>query len=143
MEFPQVVRSRAVAVIGVLVAFAAVALLIRAGSTDAVGGHLYPVPGEADRIEVEVLNASGRQGVARVGTRTLRRQGVDVVFFGNADTTADSTRLILRRGSRERAEELQKLLGIGKIEALPDSTRRVDVTVILGRDWKAPEEMHP
>ena len=129
---------------GVLVAFAAVAFLIRSGGRETLGGHLYPVPGDADdHIEVEVLNATGKQGVARIGTRTLRRKGVDVVFFGNADTTADSTRLLLRRGSRERAEEIQKLLGTGKIEQAPDSTRRVDVTVILGKDWQAPAEVHP
>ena len=90
-----------------------------------------------------MLNATGKQGIARVGTRTLRRRGVDVVFFGNADTTADSTRLLVRRGSAERADEIRQLLGTGKIEASPDSTRRVDVTVILGKDWKAPEELHP
>ena len=137
------IRSRTTAVLGVLVAFAAVAMLIRAGRPDRVSGHLYPVPEGDDRIEVEVLNASGKQGLARVGTRVLRRKGVDVVFFGNADTTADSTRLVLRRGSRERAEEVRKFLGMGKIELLPDSTRRVDVTVILGMDWKGPEELHP
>ena len=137
------IRSRTTAVLGVLVAFAAVAMLIRAGRPDRVSGHLYPVPEGDDRIEVEVLNASGKQGLARVGTRVLRRKGVDVVFFGNADTTADSTRLVLRRGSRERAEEVRKFLGTGKIEVASDSTRRVDVTVILGMDWKGPEELHP
>ena len=137
------IRSRAAAVLGVLVAFAAVAFLIRAGRTDSLAGHLYPVPEGEDRIEVEVLNASGRQGLARVGTRALRRRGIDVVFFGTADTTSDSTHVILRRGSRERAEEIQKLLGMVKIEVRSDSTRRVDVTVILGMDWKGPEELHP
>lgn len=143
MALAQVVRSRALAILGVLVAFTAVAFLIRAGSRATAGDHLYPIPDGEDRIEVEVLNATGRQGIARVGTRTLRRRGVDVVFFGNADTTADSTRLLLRRGSREVAEEVQEILGMGKIESSPDSSRRVDVTVILGKDWKAPEELHP
>jgi LytR cell envelope-related transcriptional attenuator len=143
VAFASLIRSRAAAVLGVLVAFATVALLIRAGRADAIEGHLYPVPEGEDRIEVEVLNGSGKQGLARVGTRALRRQGVDVVFFGNADTTSDTTQVILRRGSRDRAEEIQKLLGMGKIAVTPDSTRRVDVTVVLGMDWKGPEELHP
>lgn len=143
VELPPVVRSRATAVLGVLVAFAAVAFLVRSTGRRATADHLYPVPEGEDRIVVEVLNGTARPGLARVGTRALRRQGVDVVFFGTADTTADSTRLIIRRGSREPAEQLHKLLGIGKIETLADSTRRVDVTVILGADWQAPEEMHP
>jgi hypothetical protein len=143
VELPPVVRSRAAAVLGVLVAFAAVAFLIKATGARAIGDHLYPVPGGEDRVEVEVLNGTATAGLARVGTRALRRQGVDVVFFGTADTTADSTRLLIRRGSREPAERVQKLLGAGKIELVPDSTRRVDVTVILGADWKVPEELHP
>jgi len=143
VELPPVVRSRAAAVLGVLVAFAAVAFLIKATGARAIGDHLYPVPGGEDRIEVEVLNGTATAGLARVGTRALRRQGVDVVFFGTADSTTDSTRLLIRRGSREPAERVQKLLGAGKIELLPDSTRRVDVTVILGADWKIPAELHP
>lgn len=142
MALPALIKSRAAAVLGVLLAFVLVAFLIRSGGATTTG-HLYPVPGGDDRPLVEVLNASGRQGLARVGTRALRRGGLDVVFFGNADTTADSTRLIVRRGSRESAEEVKKILGMGKIEVDPDSTRRVDVTVLLGADWKAPEELHP
>ena len=137
------IRSRAAAVLGVLVAFAAVAFHIRAGRPSAARDHLYPVPGGDDVVQVEVLNASGKQGLGRVGTRTLRRNGFDVVFFGTADTTSDSTHLILRRGSRERAEEVRKALGLGMIEVANDSTRRVDVTVVLGMDWKGPEELHP
>jgi hypothetical protein len=143
VALPALIRSRAAAVFGVLLAFVLVAFLIRSGGAGTTAGHLYPVPGGDDRPLVEVLNASGRQGLARVGTRALRRGGLDVVFFGNADTTADSTRLIVRRGSRESAEEVKKILGMGKIEVDPDSTRRVDVTVLLGADWKAPEELHP
>ena len=50
-----------------------------------------PVPGDRGAaITVEVLNANGRAGDARVGTRLLRRQGIDVVYFGNAaDATLD------------------------------------------------------
>ena len=137
------IRSRAAAVLGVLLAFAAVAFLIRVGRPTPVGDHLYPVPGGDDVVQVEVLNASGKAGLGRVGTRTLRRKGFDVVFFGTADTTSDSTHLLLRRGSAERAEQVRKALGVGKIEVANDTTRRVDVTVILGNDWKGPEELHP
>ena len=143
MAIPALIKSRAVAVLGVAVAFVVVALLLRSGGHADPGDHLYPIPGGDDRPLVEVLNASGRQGLARVGTRAIRRGGFDVVFFGNADTTTDSTRLIVRRGSRESAEEVKKVLGAGKIEVDPDSTRRVDVTVLLGPDWKAPVELHP
>lgn len=143
MAIPALIKSRAAAVAGVVVAFALVALLIRSRGEGSIGDHLYPVPGGDGTPTVEVLNATTSQGLARVGTRALRRGGLDVLFFGNADTTADTTRLLVRRGSVESGNEVKKILGVGKVELAPDSTRRVDVTVILGADWKAPEELHP
>src|SRR5690606_29512776 len=38
-----------------------------------------------DRTRVEVLNAAGRPGIARMATRRLRESGFDVVYFGNAE----------------------------------------------------------
>src|SRR5512142_292102 len=85
VAIPALITSRAAAVLGVLAAFVVVALLIRSGGRPGPGDHLYPIPGGDDRPLVEVLNASGRQGLARVGTRAIRRGGFDVVFFGHAD----------------------------------------------------------
>jgi len=86
---------------------------------------------------VEVLNGTRRAGAARAATRMLRRQGLDVVFFGNADEAADSTRVIVRRGDPGRGREVRQALGAGQIVVEPDSLRRVDVSVILGADFRA------
>jgi len=32
---------------------------------------------------------------------------------------------------------------VGKVKAMRDSTRHVDVTVILGPDFRGPNEVHP
>jgi len=85
---------------------------------------------------VEVLNGSRRAGAARAATRMLRREGLDVVFFGNADRAVDSTRVIVRRGDPGRGREVRIALGIGQILVEPDTLRRVDVTVILGPDFR-------
>src|SRR5687767_4778590 len=60
--------------------------------------HAYPVPSPERRITVEVLNGTRRAGEARAATRMLRRRGLDVVFYGNAEAAAESTRVIVRRG---------------------------------------------
>jgi len=110
---------------------------------DRVAGHAFAIPSADDRILVEVLNGTEQQGLARLETRKLRRQGLDVVFFGNSDKTADSTLVFARRGTRNAAERVREALGIGTVEVQTDTLRRVDVTVILGRDFRPEEDGRP
>jgi len=107
--------------------------------------HAYPIPAPDHRIVVEVLNTTGRPGLARAATRALRRRGLDVVFFGNGDlpTPVDSTRIIARRGDRVAAERVARALGQGMVKVQPDTLRRVDVTVLLGGDYRPPPDGHP
>jgi len=96
----------------------------------------YPIPSPGHRVTVEVLNGTRRAGVARAATRMLRRQGLDVVFFGNADKMVDSTRVIVRRGDRGRGRDVRLALGAGRIVVERDTLRRVDVSVVLGADFR-------
>lgn len=100
--------------------------------------HSMPAIGAAaggPRVTVEVLNASGRPGLARHGTLALRGAGLDVVAFGTADTSSDATIVLVRRGDREAGERVASALGGAQIRMAPDSLPRVDVTVLLGRNW--------
>ena len=106
-----------------------------------VEGHAFALPSE-ESIVVEVLNGSGRNGLARAATRVLRRNGIDVVFLGNA-ARADSTRVLLRRGDAGNARQVRHALGQGVVATQLDSLRRVDVTVVLGVDYQSPHEVHP
>jgi hypothetical protein len=98
--------------------------------------HAYPIPSPERRITVEVLNGTRRAGVARAASRMLRRQGLDVVFYGNAEAVVDSTRVIVRRGDPGRGRDVRQALGAGRVMVEPDTLRRVDVSVILGRDFR-------
>ena len=97
-----------------LVAIVGLVLANRAGG-DRVPGHAYSIPSGDDRIIVEVMNGTSRQGLARTAARVLRRQGIDVVFFGNSPVV-DSTLVIARRGDERRAAEVAKALGTGKVK---------------------------
>src|SRR5437879_4207490 len=116
---------------------------------DRAGASGLRIPGEADggpRITVEVLNASGKPGLAKVATRLLRRAGIDVVTFGNAPETVgtlDSTRIAVRRGTRVVGERLRKPLGVGRVSVQPDTTRLLDASVFLGADFAPRLEFHP
>jgi hypothetical protein len=87
-------------------------------------------------VTVEVLNGSRRAGAARAATRMLRRRGLDVVFYGNAESAVESTRVIVRRGDQEQARDVRQVLDAGRIVVEPDTLRRVDVSVILGPDFQ-------
>jgi hypothetical protein len=92
---------------------------------------------------IEVLNGTGRQGVARTATRMLRSRGLDVVSLGNADSLYDSTRVLVRRGDPARARYVAQVLGAGKVKIETDTFRRVDVSVILGSDFRPQLPLHP
>jgi hypothetical protein len=120
-------------------------LILAACRGDAAPAHA--VPGDrGPAIVVEVLNASGKPGNARVGTRVLRRAGIDVVYFGNAPATLgiiDSTRIIVRRGSTDIGEYVRKALGVGRVAVEVDTTRLLDASVLLGADFAPRQNFHP
>ncbi len=128
---------------GLLLGLLVLLLLGRLFRRDRVEGHAFDIPSAEGRIMVEVLNGSGRTGLGRLGTRRLRRMGIDVVYFGTSVEPAESTLVIARRGNRRRAEEVRAALGVGQVAMQQDSLRRVDVSVILGKDFQADEDGRP
>ena len=94
------------------------------------------LPGEGQRIRVEVLNGSGVTGLSRAATQRLRNGGLDVVYFGtDTSATLDSTEVLVRQGAAAMGTRVQRVLGIGSVRAAPDASRLVDVSVRLGRDF--------
>ncbi|HEU5170827.1 MAG TPA: LytR C-terminal domain-containing protein [Gemmatimonadales bacterium] len=143
----ELARRRVLAaLIGVaLVATTATALVLRS-RPDRVAGHAYPIPSADDRILVEVLNGTGRSGLARSATRVLRRRGLDVVYFGTweGEGLVRTTKVVARRsGSEDDARQVAAALGSGKVVVDLDTLRRVDVSVILGEDWTPPVQPGP
>ena len=102
----------------------------------AAGGAARKVPGEGDRVIVEVLNATDVTGLARGATRQLRDAGLDVVYFGSDTSRAlDSTEVLVRRGDAAAGERVRQALGTGRVRTAPDPARLVDITVRLGADF--------
>lgn len=90
-----------------------------------------------ERVRVEVLNAAGISGLARAATDRLRAAGFDVVYYGNAAGFSPDTSLVIARtGDRDNAEDVADAADIRRVLARPDSTRYVDVSVIIGADWE-------
>ena len=105
----------------------------------------YPVPGEnGRRITVEVLNASGVDGLARAATMRLRARGIDVVFYGNAPMdTLRLTRVVARQADTTAARRVRDALEIGEVADEPEARLLLNVSVYLGRDAALPLGFRP
>jgi hypothetical protein len=95
---------------------------------------------EGVRIRVQVLNTTGKQGLARRATRLLRDQGFDVVDMGNGSPAMDTTVVLDRSGHPQWAASVAKVLEPATSRTERDSSRYLDVTVLLGRSWSPPPE---
>jgi hypothetical protein len=89
------------------------------------------------RIKVEVLNATKIKGLARKATLFLRDRGFDVVAVGTSKEQRTTTLVLDRSGHAEWAALAAKAFN-AKVEARPDTSRYLDVTVLIGSDWHPP-----
>jgi hypothetical protein len=89
------------------------------------------------RIKVEVLNATKVRGLARRATMYLRDRGFDVVAAGTSSEQLSKT-LILDRSNHPQWAALAARAFNAKVESRPDSSRYLDVTVLIGSDWRPP-----
>ena len=98
---------------------------------------------EGVRIKVEVLNATRTKGLARRATVYLRDRGFDVVGSGNVTEQRAGTVVYDRSAHPEWARLVGRALNAPVVER-PDSARYLDVTVLLGGDWRPPPlPFHP
>ncbi len=124
-------RRLGAALVVLLVAAGAGWWLYRARGADGP----YAIPGEGERVVVEVVNATGIDGLARAVTGRLRERGIDVVsvWTGSSDTLT-TTIIYLRRGDLRFAHRVRDALGLGEVLVAEDQTLLLDVSVHLGRD---------
>jgi hypothetical protein len=92
------------------------------------------------RVRVQVLNATTVRGLARRATMHLRDRGFDVLDIGTWNEQLDSTLVLDRSGHPDWAKRVADALGGARVESRPNSSRYLDVTVLLGRSWRAPAQ---
>lgn len=96
------------------------------------------------RVRVQVLNGSGRNGLARRATQQLRDHGYDVVGYGSAGDTTAVTEVQVTAASRAWGERIVKALTRGRVREREERLGYVDVVVLLGHDWQpSPQSFRP
>ena len=119
-----------------LIALAALALPTCARHESAEGTIEAPT----ERVRVEVLNATKVHGLARRATEYLRDRGFDVVASGTAREQRDSTLIVDRTNHPVWAGRVARAFNGARVQLAPDSSRYVDITVLLGATWRPPAE---
>ncbi len=92
------------------------------------------------RIKVEVVNTTGIRGLGRRATRVLRDAGFDVVEVHTAGPRRDSTLVLDRSHHAAWTSSIARILMPARSEERPDTSRYLDVTVLLGASWRPPAE---
>ena len=92
------------------------------------------------RIRVQVLNTTKTKGLARRATRLLRDRGFDVVEVGTVGPTIDTTVVLDLSGHPARAETAAKIMAPARTRVRADSSRYLDITVLIGSTWRPPAE---
>lgn len=98
------------------------------------------------RIRVQVLNGTKTRGLARRATAVLRDAGFDVVEMGTINAPRDTTLVLDLSGHPEWARSVARALAPAptRVEARKDSSRYLDIAVVLGASWRPPTNtFHP
>ena len=121
-------------------------LTLRALSIRGSGAPYVPDEAKAPegvRIKVEVFNGTRTKGLARRATLFLRDHGFDVVGSGTNTEQRATTVVYDRSGHPDWAARVGRAMN-APVVTLPDSSRYLDVTVVLGGNWRPPPlPFHP
>ncbi len=99
---------------------------------------------EGVRVRVQVLNGTRVRGLARRATILLRDRGFDVVETGTSSGQADTTLVLDLSGHPEWAKRVASLFPPARVQARSDSSRYLDIAVVIGSSWRPPAEaLHP
>ncbi len=132
-----------------LIAVGLIALVaIGAGAVWGVRRHSAGTPAvpkdvrapDSARVRVQVLNGTKTRGLARRATALLRDRGFDVVETGTVNEGRDTTIVYDLTGHPDWAARVARVFPPARVETRADSSRYVDVSVVLGTTWRAPSQ---
>ena len=135
----NIILKTSIIVFSITTFFLLLSFILRLNSTpmDTKISEVTEKTGFNNKIQLNVLNASGEKGIASKARNYLRDLGFDVVEIGNVDTMIDSTIVLDRVGDRISSYKLTKAVGIDESRILTaiDSSLYLRATLVLGKDF--------
>lgn len=87
-------------------------------------------------VKIEILNGSGEASSLQKAVKELEGAGFKVTRTGTTNTTSKTT-IADKKGIKETfLKNIKDVLGVGGISSSESSSSKVDVTIILGTDYK-------
>ena len=96
--------------------------------------------GDPDRrrpFSIEVLNGTGRAGLAHEAKKGLLHRNIDVIEVGNADHFDYAESVLIARKRGANVEKLGEVLGCRNVVVQIDEDAIEDASLILGADYRS------
>ena len=91
---------------------------------------------EASKIKIEIINGSGSESKLTAAKKALTAKGYTVSKTGSTTATSKTT-IINKTNVNENIENnIKEILGVGNISTSSVSSSKVDITIIIGKDYK-------
>lgn len=91
---------------------------------------------EAAKVKIEILNGSGSSKALNEVKKELTAKGYKVTKTNSTTSTAKTTIINKTDVESKFTEDIKSTLGIGNISTSSVSSSKVDITIIIGKDYK-------
>ena len=91
---------------------------------------------EASKIKVEILNGSGSSSALAEVKKALTSKGYKVTKTTTTTSTSKTTIINKTDIDSKFEENIKEILGVGNISTSSVSSSNVDITIIIGKDYK-------
>ncbi|WP_414576200.1 LCP family protein [Anabaena sp. CCY 9402-a] len=98
---------------------------------------LKPDSRPVSKLKIAIQNASNQPQLTEKVIAYLKQKGFTNIYtVPTWPDTQRQTQIIVQRGDRSAAINLQKILGLGLVEVKSTGDLESDITIRIGKDWK-------
>ena len=90
----------------------------------------------SSELKLEVLNGSGESKKLQTVVNRLQNAGFNVTRTGNTNTTSKTTIINKKNVQDTTLKNIKEAIETGTITSSESSSSKVDVTIIIGKDYK-------
>lgn len=87
-------------------------------------------------IKIEILNGSGNSKTLQNAIDDLKNKGYNVTKTGTTNATSKTTIINKKEIQESTMQDIKTTIGVGTISESKVNSSKVDITIILGKDYK-------